>query len=58
MQAMLGELVPSKGFVRVFGSIAYVPQVPWVLSGTVRENITFGLPFDAARYACVSLSWF
>jgi ABC-type bacteriocin/lantibiotic exporter with double-glycine peptidase domain len=31
-------------------TIGYVPQVAHVLSGTVRDNILFGLPFDAERY--------
>lgn len=28
----------------------YAAQAPWVMSGTVRENILFGLPMDAGRY--------
>lgn len=30
--------------------ICYAAQAPWVMSGTVRENILFGLPMDAGRY--------
>lgn len=26
------------------------PQQPWIYSGTIRENILLGLPFDATRY--------
>lgn len=29
---------------------AFVSQTPWVETGTVRENITFGLPFVESRY--------
>lgn len=29
---------------------AFVSQTPWIETGTVRENISFGLPFDEARY--------
>ena len=29
---------------------AFVSQTPWIESGTVEENITFGLPFDQGRY--------
>ena len=54
-QAILGELHPLRGGVDVIGSVAYVPQTPWVLSGTVRDNITFGRPFDADLYERVSL---
>lgn len=31
-------------------SLAFAPQVAWLLSETVRENIVFGRPFDAAWY--------
>lgn len=30
--------------------IAYVPQAPFIFGATVRGNVTFGLPFDEARY--------
>ena len=39
--------------VRLRGSVAYAGQVPWVISGTVRENVTFGAAFDPGRYAAV-----
>jgi ABC-type transport system involved in cytochrome bd biosynthesis fused ATPase/permease subunit len=37
--------------VHLCGSTAYVPQAPFILGGTVRENILFGRPWDAAKYA-------
>ncbi|KAI9321346.1 ABC transporter type 1, transmembrane domain-containing protein [Dichotomocladium elegans] len=30
--------------------VAYVPQTPWIQSGTVRENILFFEPWDDGRY--------
>lgn len=33
--------------------IAYCQQIPWIMSGTVRENILFGLPFDPVAYRAV-----
>lgn len=30
--------------------MAYVSQSPWIEAATVRENILFGLPFNAQRY--------
>ncbi|KAI9343057.1 hypothetical protein DFJ73DRAFT_842085 [Zopfochytrium polystomum] len=30
--------------------IAYVPQVPWLLNATVRDNILFGKAYDPERY--------
>ncbi|KAJ2492865.1 Transporter of the ATP-binding cassette (ABC) [Coemansia sp. RSA 2050] len=32
-------------------SVAYVAQQAWLLNDTIRGNITFGLPYDAQRYA-------
>ena len=34
----------------VVGSMAYCPQVPWIVSGSVRDNIVFGSPWDAKFY--------
>ncbi|KAL9636160.1 MAG: hypothetical protein Q9164_002999, partial [Protoblastenia rupestris] len=31
-------------------SIAFVAQIPWIENATIRENILFGLPYDAGRY--------
>jgi ABC-type multidrug transport system fused ATPase/permease subunit len=30
--------------------VAYVPQSPFIIHGTIRENILFGLPYDEHRY--------
>jgi ABC-type multidrug transport system fused ATPase/permease subunit len=53
LSAMLGDLPavqPALG-ARRRGSLAYCAQASWVFAGTVRENILFGRPFDAAAYA-------
>ncbi|KAI4581553.1 hypothetical protein MJG53_009996 [Ovis ammon polii x Ovis aries] len=50
LRAVLGELPPSQGQVSVHGRIAYVPQQPWVFSGTVRSNILFGKKYEKDRY--------
>ncbi|XP_068682854.1 ATP-binding cassette sub-family C member 4-like [Montipora foliosa] len=47
---MLGELPVFTGHVTCIGKIAYVAQMPWVFSGTMRENITFGMPFIEDKY--------
>lgn len=31
-------------------SIAFVAQIPWIENATIKDNITFGLPFDPVRY--------
>ena len=50
LTAILRELPLRKGTLSIHGKVAYVPQIPWVFSGTVRENILFGLPFHKERF--------
>uniref|UniRef100_A0A6V7QR02 ABC transporter C family member 8 n=1 Tax=Ananas comosus var. bracteatus TaxID=296719 RepID=A0A6V7QR02_ANACO len=50
LSALLGEIPKISGSVEVFGSIAYVSQTSWIQSGTVRDNILFGKPFNKALY--------
>ena len=49
-QALLGELPPRVGHVKVVGTIGYVSQDPWLFSGTVQENILFGHPYEPIWY--------
>ncbi|XP_039260634.2 ATP-binding cassette sub-family C member 4-like isoform X1 [Styela clava] len=53
LNAILGELPPTKGKVKVLGKSVYVGQVPWIFSGTIRENILFGQPYDSIWYSKV-----
>ncbi|CAM1331230.1 ABCC4 (predicted) [Pycnogonum litorale] len=46
LMMILRELHVPKGSIDVVGSIAYVPQDPWVLSDTILNNITFGKEID------------
>lgn len=39
---ILGELPAEQGSVSLGGSIAYVPQTPWIISDSIRNNILFG----------------
>lgn len=50
IQAILGDLYKLDGDVKVHGKIAYASQVPWIINGTVRENILFGHKFDPEFY--------
>ena len=50
LMAILGELPTINGRVTFNGRLAYVPQIPWVFSGTIRDNILFGRSFDTKRY--------
>ncbi|XP_048582729.1 ATP-binding cassette sub-family C member 4 isoform X2 [Nematostella vectensis] len=48
--SILGEIPLISGSISVRGRIAYVPQIPWISSGTIRENITFGKQMEEERY--------
>lgn len=50
IQAFLGDLYKLDGDVRLHGKVAYVSQVPWIVNGTVKENILFGHKYDAEFY--------
>ena len=50
LQGLIGEMRRTAGTVRFHGSVAYCPQSAWIQNATVRENITFGRPFDEERY--------
>ena len=41
------------GNVEVRGSIAYASQEAFVFSSTLRENVLFGLPYQAEWYKTV-----
>ena len=48
--ALLGELPTLSGVVTINGKIGYTAQQPWILSGSIRDNILFGTPYHPARY--------
>ena len=48
--AIIGEVPVTSGQISVTGKIAYLPQNPWLFSGTVQENIVFGNHFDKQKY--------
>jgi len=48
--SILGELPSYSGSVSLGGTVSYVPQHPWIISDSVRDNITFGVDFDNSRY--------
>ncbi|KAK8352970.1 hypothetical protein V6Z12_A05G127200 [Gossypium hirsutum] len=53
LNSILGEMRLVFGSIYSSGSVAYAPQVPWILSGTIRDNILFGKNLDSQRYADV-----
>jgi ATP-binding cassette subfamily C (CFTR/MRP) protein 4 len=57
LQAILKELPLSAGTLEVSGTVRLLAQEPWIMTGTVRDNICFGLPcipekFDSVLAAC------
>ncbi|EGI62548.1 Multidrug resistance-associated protein 4 [Acromyrmex echinatior] len=50
LQAILGELKLSQGQIQINGKISYAGQDPWLFTGTVRNNILFGQPYDNVKY--------
>ena len=54
LQMLAGELEIQKGSIhRHYKSLAYAAQDPWVMDGTVKENILMGKTFDEAWYGKV-----
>ena len=58
LSAIAGELMPLEGCCETEpgGRIGYVPQTPWVMSGTLRDNILLGQLLDAQHYQQVELA--
>ncbi|KAK8465074.1 hypothetical protein PHAVU_010G140600 [Phaseolus vulgaris] len=50
LHAILGEIPKISGTVIVGGTLAYVSQIPWIQSGTIRDNVLYGKPMDQTRY--------
>ncbi|KAF7760155.1 hypothetical protein Agabi119p4_10831 [Agaricus bisporus var. burnettii] len=50
LEALIGEMRRRRGKVVVGGSIAYVPQTPWIRNATLRENVTFGQDDDEDKF--------
>ena len=44
------DIKATRGNWIIDSSIAFVAQIPWIESATIKDNILFNLPFDAGRY--------
>ncbi|ODQ79638.1 hypothetical protein BABINDRAFT_167477 [Babjeviella inositovora NRRL Y-12698] len=52
LKAILGELPLLSGSkIKIDGTLVYCAQSPWIMNGTVQDNITFGCRFDPDFYA-------
>ncbi|KAG0588980.1 hypothetical protein KC19_2G282400 [Ceratodon purpureus] len=50
LYSIMGEIPKVSGQIMVSGRLAYVAQTAWIQSGTIQDNILFGLPLDYTRY--------
>ena len=50
LSAIAGETSNASGTIDYQGSVSYLPQTAWVFSGTIKENILFGQPFEESKY--------
>ncbi|XP_063876014.1 ATP-binding cassette sub-family C member 3-like isoform X2 [Scylla paramamosain] len=53
LSALLGQMDKTSGHVLVNGQVAYVSQEAWLQNTTLRENITWGQPFEERRFRMV-----
>ncbi|CAD8074913.1 unnamed protein product [Paramecium sonneborni] len=50
LQALLHEIPYFSGQLKISGHVAYVEQRPYIFSGTIRDNILFGCPYNETHY--------
>ncbi|KAJ3328427.1 Multidrug resistance-associated protein 4, partial [Gonapodya sp. JEL0774] len=51
IMGMLSEMITLSGRTTFYSNkVAYCPQAPWIVSGSVRENVLFGYEYDEARF--------
>ncbi|CAF1443909.1 unnamed protein product [Adineta steineri] len=53
LAAVLDEMCLVEGISKIYGKIAYAPQIPYIYAGTIRENILFFKSFNKKKYECV-----
>ena len=50
LYSIMDETVKRAGTHRVRGRLAYVEQEPFIFSGTIKDNICFGLEYGETRF--------
>ncbi|XP_005094919.1 canalicular multispecific organic anion transporter 1 [Aplysia californica] len=56
LSALCGEMEILEGDMYVNGTTSYVPQEPWILNATIKDNILFGSPVNKSLYEHVLTS--
>ncbi|KAK9869789.1 hypothetical protein WA026_003521 [Henosepilachna vigintioctopunctata] len=49
----LKEMTIVAGIMEIRGNISYASQEPWLFSGSIRQNILFGVEYDKDRYESI-----
>jgi ATP-binding cassette subfamily C (CFTR/MRP) protein 4 len=47
---MLGELENYSGNVSVGGKVYYISQQAWIFPASIKQNITFGMPYKKEKF--------
>ncbi|CAD8046827.1 unnamed protein product [Paramecium sonneborni] len=50
LRSILGETEKQQGNIIVNGTISVATQEPWIISGSIKKNITFMNSFDSVKY--------
>ncbi|XP_036720359.1 cystic fibrosis transmembrane conductance regulator isoform X3 [Balaenoptera musculus] len=53
LMMIMGELEPSEGKIKHSGRISFCSQFSWIMPGTIKDNIIFGVSYDEYRYRSV-----
>ncbi|KAJ8730790.1 hypothetical protein PYW08_002203 [Mythimna loreyi] len=56
LHAIMGDMIKKNGYLQIpenLSSFGYVSQKPWLVRGTIRDNILFGKPYEEAKFRTV-----
>jgi len=51
MDALLGQLILESGTAYMNGKVGFISQQPWIVKGSLRENIVLGNEYDEITYS-------
>ena len=57
LSIIMHELKIGRGWVKTNGRKAYVEQEPYIITGTIKENIWFGLSYDETKFNEAVEAW-